>query len=70
MKKHNLNDLADAFISTDTAAIRDDVSRLGSVRAAAAYCSAMAAGQPDYAALDSDAGRKALRVAINALVEG
>ena len=60
----NLIDLARSFVNTDTAAVRDDVQRLGSVKAAADYSADMSAGQPDWEALDSDEGREALVAAI------
>lgn len=65
----NLADLADSFVGTDTAAIRDDVKRLGSIEAAADYSAGMSAGQPDWEVLDSDEGRKALVKAIARLVD-
>lgn len=66
--KINLSDLAESFVGTDTAAIRDDVKRLGSIEAAADYSADMACGQPDWEALDSDEGRAALEQAIARLV--
>jgi hypothetical protein len=65
----NLQDIANSFVNTDTAAIRDDVQRLGSIQAAADYSANMSAGQPDWEALDSEEGRAALVVAISQLVD-
>lgn len=64
----DLSALADAFCSTDTHAICADVERLGGIEEAADYCADMAAGQPDYEALDSDDGREALAESIRAIV--
>lgn len=66
--KINLADLADSFVGTDTAAIRDDVRRLGSIEAAADYSADMSAGQPEWESLDSDEGREALRQSIARIV--
>lgn len=66
---NNIQALADSFVNTDTAAIRDDVTRLGGVEAAAEYCASMASGQPDWEPLASDEGRAALCRAIRNIVE-
>jgi hypothetical protein len=47
----SLIDLAHSFVDTDTAAICDDVQRLGGVEAAADYSADIASGQPDWEAL-------------------
>lgn len=67
-KNINLGELAASFVNTDTSAIRGDVTRLGSIESAADYSASMSAGQPDWEALDSEAGRKALETAIRSLV--
>ncbi len=64
----NLQDLANSFVNTDTAAVREDLKRLGSIEAAADYSANMSAGQPDWEVLDSEDGRAALVVAIRQLV--
>lgn len=62
--KTDINQLARSYVHTDTAAIRQDVARLGSVEAAAAYSADMAIGQPDWEPLATDEGRAALVAAI------
>lgn len=62
--------LAKSFVETDPSAIRDDVSRLSSIREAADYSASMAAGQPDWEALDSQEGRVFLGRAITDAVVG
>lgn len=64
----NITDLAESFVGTDTNAIRGDVRRLGSVKAAADYSADLSSGQPDWESLDSDEGRAALEQAIENLV--
>lgn len=61
---NSLINLARSFVSTDPTAVRDDVTRLGSVKAAANYSADMSAGQSDWEALNSDEGREALMVVI------
>lgn len=68
MSTVEISRLADSFVNTDTHAIRKDVTRLGSVSAAADYSADIAAGQPDWEALDSDEGRKALEQSIGELI--
>jgi hypothetical protein len=66
MNINNLKSLADSFVETDSYASRADVDRLG-LAGAADYQADMAAGQPDWEALDTDAGRRALRAALKDL---
>lgn len=68
--QNELSKLADSFASTDTFAIKQDVCRLGSIRAAAEYSSKMAIGQPDWESLSSDEGVAALELAIRDIVLG
>lgn len=67
--KNNINTIAECFVATDTAAIRDDVRRLGGIEAAAEYSADMASCQPEWEALASDDGQVALAAAIRDLVE-
>jgi hypothetical protein len=64
----NIKELADSWVNTDTAAIRQDVERLGSVAAAAQYSAEMSVGQPDWEALSTEDGRAALVSAISNIV--
>ena len=68
--KNELNNLAYSFVNTDSFAIKKDVCRLGSIRAAAEYSSEMAIGQPTWEELSTEDGVAALEVAIRDIVLG